>query len=236
MSIGATSSLATSRATSLPSVINVAAEFDGTPIEDPSALSFGFAAFHHWFMHHPAAQRYRLRRRLGQIRAEVQSAVFRAKMKDLVIGGTAFIRSDLARRARIKVGKETRKYFYRGEDPFATVRFTKKGQQAGQQNKPQAKLFGDAALVAQPDPTTKGKHANAPTCKCPRCHRGFALRRDRRAHVRAPGLCYGHDYMLELDPYELLDRRPGHPWDYAGTFFSDDSEPSNSDDEEVMIK
>ena len=75
-----------------------------------------------------------------------------------------------------------------------------------------------------------------PTCECPDCFRGFGLRRDRRAHVACQvKLCYKKDYMDVPEPYPFLDRRPGNVWDYAGTFYSDDSEPSASDDEEVQL-
>jgi len=80
------------------------------------------------------------------------------------------------------------------------------------------------------------KSVNRPTCECPNCFRGFGLRRDRRAHVKSEAkLCYKQDYLDVPEAYIMLDRRPGNIYDYAGTFYSDDSEPSASDDEEVQI-
>ena len=74
---------------------------------------------------------------------------------------------------------------------------------------------------------------NPPTAVCPKCNRGFALRRDRRAHLRS-GLCIGYDYMLGACAYEESGDYPLP--NYLAPVLVDDEESADENDfDEIAV-
>ena len=161
--------------------------------------------------------RFRLRRRLEQIRRIVRSRSYRSRMLKLIPGGLEYIRTDLTHKRR----RAVRPVLLMLVLVLRCTYLTRVGLQVFDKARQEFRALNED---------------NRPTCECPKCKRGFALRRDRRAHVRSRAkICLRRDYMDVPEPYPMLDRRPGNVDDYAGTFFSDDSEPSASDDAEVQM-